>query len=88
MRSGSPPFDTSNTATNSESGNGGSHSRSQNKTTSGTKDKEANEGGSGGESGENGKYFISTIRQVKIVFFFKFQQFVAAKFTDLGTTDL
>jgi len=53
MRSGSPPFDTSNTATNSESGNGGSHSRSQNKTTSGTKDKEANEGGSGGESGEN-----------------------------------
>lgn len=52
MRSGSPPFDTSNTATNSESGNGGSNSRGQHKTT-GTKDKEAHEGGSGGDSGEN-----------------------------------
>ena len=53
MRSGSPPFDTSNTATNSESGNGGSNSRSQNKTTGASKDKEPNEGGSGGDSGEN-----------------------------------
>ena len=52
MRSGSPPFDNSNTATNSESGNGGSNSRGgQNKTT-GTK--EVNEINSAGDSGENG----------------------------------
>merc|ERR1712223_1934742 len=51
MRSGSPPFDNSNTATNSESGNGGSNSRGgQNKTT-GTK--EVNENNSTGDSGEN-----------------------------------
>merc|ERR1719266_2245354 len=51
MRSGSPPFDNSNTATNSESGNGGSNSRGgQNKTT-GTK--EVNEINSAGDSGEN-----------------------------------
>ena len=58
MRSGSPPFDTSNTATNSESGNGGSNSREDRggKTETSTDKKACNkaeahlEGGSGSTS--------------------------------------
>ena len=42
----------SNTATTSESGNGGYNSRTQNKATG---SKETNENNSAGDSGENGK---------------------------------
>ena len=54
IRSSSPTCDDSKTVTTSESGNGGSNSRSQNKTGSATKENEIN---SAGDSGENGKDF-------------------------------
>ena len=53
MRSGSPPFDNSNTATDSGSGVGGNTKPTD------KKDKaEAHEGGSGGDSGENGTILL------------------------------